>query len=125
MSDISKAEFDVLDAIWQGYPVSAQTIIERLNTKQEWHEKTVKTLLSRLVKKGAVSFEKDKRRYLYTPLLEREAYTRQESESLIQRLFKGRLSPLVAGFAKNNELNEDDIEQLKKVISDWEHEHDK
>ena len=120
--DISNAEFEVLDALWQRYPASANDIIARLNEKKSWHEKTVKTLLNRLVKKNALGFEKRQRSYLYFPLFEREHYTIKESKNLIEKLFSGRLSPLVAGFAKNSDLKKDDIDELKAVIAQWEKE---
>lgn len=120
MSEISHAEFEVLDALWQGYPASAADIIERLNQQKDWHDKTVKTLINRLVKKQAISFEKEQRRYLYTPLLARETYVESQSSSLIERLFSGRVSPLIAGFAKNKNLDKDDIDELKAIISSWE-----
>jgi BlaI family transcriptional regulator, penicillinase repressor len=122
--DISHAEFEVLDALWQEHPATANEIIERLNQKKQWHDKTVKTLLNRLVKKEAINFEKEQRRYLYFPLVEREAYTQSESQSLIERMFSGRVSPLIAGFAKHKNLQKDDIEELKKIISSWEQEND-
>jgi len=124
--DISNAEFEVLEALWKKAPATANDIIYRLNqagkNQKTWHEKTVKTLLNRLVKKDALSFEKQQRHYLYSPLFEREHYTIKESTSLIDRLFSGRISPLVAGFAKQTDLQKDDIEQLKSLIADWEKE---
>ncbi|PKI14105.1 BlaI/MecI/CopY family transcriptional regulator [Colwellia sp. 12G3] len=134
MTEISNAEFEVLEALWQNYPASANDIIAKLNESsdgaddknqdKQWHDKTVKTLLNRLVKKQALSFEKQQRHYLYTPLLEREAYTLKESKSLIERMFSGKVAPLVAGFAKQNDLNKDDINALKSLISDWEKNND-
>ncbi len=124
MIEISKAEFEVLSVIWQQHPLSAAEIVERLNEERQWHEKTVKTLLNRLVKKEALGFEKEQRRYLYYPLIERESYQEQESSSLVQRLFSGKLSPLVAGFAKHNQLEKEDVESLKALISSWEKEND-
>ncbi|ALO33934.1 CopY family transcriptional repressor [Colwellia sp. MT41] len=136
MTEISNAEFEVLAALWQNHPASANDIIAKLNDSandsgsvdknqdKQWHEKTVKTLLNRLVKKQAISFEKQQRHYIYSPLLERETYTQNESKSLIERMFSGKLAPLVAGFAKQNELNKDDISALKSLISDWEKNND-
>jgi predicted transcriptional regulator len=134
MTEISNAEFEVLEALWQNYPASANDIIAKLNEcgqkgntenqEKNWHDKTVKTLLNRLVKKQAISFEKQQRHYLYSPLLEREAYTLKESKSLVERMFSGKLAPLVAGFAKQNELNKEDIVALKSLISDWEKSND-
>jgi predicted transcriptional regulator len=130
MSEISNAEFEVLEALWQKHPASANDIITRLNEcdnseGKQWHDKTVKTLLSRLVKKEAVSFEKQQRHYLYSPLIERESYTQKESTSLIERMFSGKVAPLVAGFAKQNDLNKEDIDALKSLISTWEKDNDK
>ena len=131
MTEISNAEFEVLEALWQKYPASANDIIAKLNehidttnNEKHWHDKTVKTLLNRLVKKQAISFEKQQRHYLYSPLLAREDYTTKESTNLRERMFSGKLAPLVAGFAKKNELNKDDITALKALISDWEKNND-
>jgi len=124
MPDISEAEFAVLDALWQHYPASANELIERLNKDKPWHEKTVKTLLNRLVKKQAIDFDKKQRSYLYSPLIERECYVVKQSQSFIDKLFRGRLSPLVTGFAEQSKLQKDDIDALKAIIAEWEQEHD-
>ena len=121
MTDITTTEFEVLEVLWQKHPASANEIIESLNQAKEWHDKTVKTLLNRLVKKQAIAFDVDQRRYLYYPLIERESYMAKESKSIVERMFSGRVSPLVAGFAKHNQLAKDDIDELKKIISAWEH----
>lgn len=120
MTEISKTEFEVLEAIWQEHPASAQQIIERLNEQKPWHEKTVKTLLNRMVKKEAISFEKVQRSYFYSPLFAREEYTYKESKSLLERMFSGRLSPLVSHFVKSDDLSKDDIDELKALINQWE-----
>jgi BlaI family penicillinase repressor len=122
--EISKAELEVLQAIWQKNPCSASDIIETLGNTRNWHEKTVKTLLSRLVKKGAIDFQQDRRRYLYFPLIERNTYTQKESQSLLDRFFNGKVSPLIASFAKKDGLVKDDITELKKLIAEWEKKHD-
>lgn len=122
--DISNAEFDVLDVIWDAYPATANDVIKRLNERKDWHEKTVKTLLGRLVKKGVLGFEKQQRQYLYSPLIARDEYTKKETESFVSRLFKGKLAPLVAGFANHNDLSKQDVEELKSLIKQWEDQND-
>ena len=123
-TDISKTEFEVLDALWEQYPASANEIILRLNQNKNWHEKTVKTLLSRLVKKQVVGFDKQQRSYLYFPLVERSTYTENESKSLVSRLFGGKVAPLVAGFANSDSLSKDDVDELKSLIKKWEQNND-
>ena len=101
MIELSKAEFAVMEALWQGHPAKASEVVARLSDDTQWHEKTIKTLLGRLVKKQAVSFEKQGRLYSYTPTIGREEYTLKQSKSLIQRFFSGRIAPLVSGFTNS------------------------
>ena len=122
--DISNAEFDVLDALWEDSPATSADVIARLNKHKDWHEKTVKTLLGRLVKKGVLRFEKQQRQYLYYPLIARDEYTKKEANSFIRRLFKGKVAPLVAGFANQNALSQQDVEELKALIEQWEQNND-
>lgn len=122
--EISNAEFEVLDVIWDSFPASASEIIARLEKKKEWHDKTVKTLLSRLVKKEVLGFEKQQRQYLYFPLIEREDYRQSEASHFVGRLFNGKVAPLVTGFASQNALSKQDIDELKALISDWEQDND-
>lgn len=122
--EISNAEFDVLDVIWDDNPVTANEVIERLNQRKNWHEKTVKTLLGRLVKKEVLSFEKQQRQYLYFPLIARDEYTKKETTSFVSRLFKGKITPMVAGFANQNALSKQDVKELKALIEQWEKDND-
>ncbi|MAJ70169.1 MAG: BlaI/MecI/CopY family transcriptional regulator [Alteromonadaceae bacterium TMED7] len=123
-ADISNAEFEVLDVLWDDYPATSSDIVERLNQKKPWHDKTVKTLLSRLVKKGVVDFDKAQRQYLYRPLIAREDYTKKEASSFVSRIFKGKVAPLVAGFANQNSLSQQDVDELKALIKQWEQNND-
>jgi predicted transcriptional regulator len=123
-TDISKTEFEVLDALWKQFPASANEIIQRLNQNKTWHEKTVKTLLSRLVKKQVIDFDKQQRSYLYFPLVERSTYNEKETKSLVSRLFAGKVAPLVAGFANSDSLSKEDVDELKSLIKKWEQDND-
>lgn len=113
---ISEAESLVMDVLWQRHPASAEDIVAALAGRQDWQEATIKTLLNRLLNKGAITADKDGRRYLYSPLLQREQWLSQESESLLGRLFGGRVAPLVAHFSKQRKLSSADIAELKRLI---------
>ncbi|GIU41378.1 BlaI family transcriptional regulator [Shewanella sairae] len=119
MKEISNAELSVLNILWQSSPKSASEVINQLSLSHDWHEKTIKTLLNRLVKKQAIGFEKQGRSYLYSPLIDQTEYQLKESESFIDRLFSGRVAPLVAGFAKQNKLSAQDVEELQQLIDTW------
>lgn len=123
-TDISKAEFEVLDALWEIHPASSSEIIDQLNLSKQWHDKTVKTLLGRLVKKQVISFTKQARSYSYFPLVERKDYNQKASKSLVSRLFGGKVAPLVAGFANEGALSKEDINELKSLIEKWEQDND-
>ncbi|WP_170948922.1 BlaI/MecI/CopY family transcriptional regulator [Arsukibacterium tuosuense] len=122
MIEISNAELSVMQVLWQQQPRSANEVVAALGNEKDWHEKTVKTLLNRLVSKGALGFDKDGRAYLYFPLITEQDYQLQQSRTFVERLFAGRVAPLVAGFASQNKLNADDVQQLKQLIADWEQE---
>lgn len=122
--EISNAEFEVLDVLWDDHPATSNDVVVRLNDKKDWHEKTVKTLLGRLVKKGVLGFEKLQRQYLYYPLIAREDYTKKETTNFVSRLFKGKIAPMVAGFANQNSLSKQDVSELKALIKEWEQKND-
>ncbi|MCR6686325.1 BlaI/MecI/CopY family transcriptional regulator [Pseudoxanthomonas sp.] len=113
---ISEAEATVMEVLWGGSPRSAEEVIAALVADTGWAEPTVKTLLNRLLNKGAISAEKDGRRYLYSPVLRREAWVQQQSEGLLARLFGGRVAPLVAHFSERGKLGAADIAELKRLV---------
>ena len=115
---ISDAEAVVMEVLWGRHPASAEDVVAALAGRAEWAEPTVKTLLNRLLNKGAISAEKDGRRYLYSPVLRREAWVQQQSEGLLARLFGGRVAPLVAHFSERGQLTPADIAELKRLVSE-------
>ena len=113
---ISDAESVVMDVLWKRSPLSADEVVMALSSRQDWQDATVKTLLNRLLNKGAIDAEKDGRRYLYAPVLQREAWVQGESESLLDRVFGGRVAPLVAHFSEHRKLTRKDIADLRKLL---------
>jgi BlaI family transcriptional regulator, penicillinase repressor len=115
---ISEAESVVMQVLWKRSPQAADEVFAALAGRQDWQEATVKTLLNRLLKKGAIVAEREGRRYLYAPLLRREDWLLQESEGLLDRLFGGRLAPMVAHFSERRKLSKKDIAELKKLVQE-------
>ncbi len=116
MIRISEAESHVMQVLWDRAPQTAEDVVRALNRHADWHEKTVKTLLNRLLRKGAIGAERDGRRYLYSPRLERGAWQMQESRSLLDRAFDGRLAPMLAHFSRHEKLSDKDIRELRKLV---------
>jgi BlaI family transcriptional regulator, penicillinase repressor len=115
---ITEAESVVMEVLWRRSPVASEDVVAALESETDWREPTIKTLLNRLLKKKAISAEKVGRRYLYSPVLEREQWLSIESESLIERLFDGRVAPLVAHFSKHRKLSKKDLAELRRLIED-------
>jgi len=116
---ISTAESVVMGALWGRAPLTADEIGSEVAPGQGWSEATVKTLINRLLNKGAIAAERDGRRYLYRPVLDRADYVEAESQGLLDRLFDGRLAPLVSHFSENQKLTAEDVAELKRLIEDF------
>ncbi|OGV49454.1 MAG: transcriptional regulator [Lentisphaerae bacterium GWF2_52_8] len=115
MPKISEAEWEVMTVLWKRQPMAAHEIIKELPAKK-WHPKTVKTLIARLVKKGAVSFKNEGRTYLYRPMIKEKDCVIDESQSFLNRLFGGALAPMVAQFVENKKLSEEEIRELERIL---------
>lgn len=113
---ISEAESHVMEVLWRQAPLSSEQIVAAVQQYSDWHEKTIRTLLNRLLGKGAVEATRDGRRYLYTPLLSRAQWQSQESRNLLDRVFGGRVAPLLAHFSQHEKLSARDIAELRKLI---------
>lgn len=113
---ISDAEYAVMAVLWERAPLTAADVAERVAEERDWTLQTVKTLLSRLMAKDAIAADQDGRRFLYRPLIAREDYVAGESGRLIDRLFGGRISPLVAQLAQQDQLSPDDIAELEALL---------
>jgi predicted transcriptional regulator len=113
---ISDAEHAVMEVLWEESPLTAQDVTERVDPARAWSGATVKTLLGRLLGKGAIRHEVDGRRYLYSPAVAREDYVTGESRKLIDRLFGGKLTPLVAHLAERDELSRQDIAEIEALL---------
>ena len=116
---ISEAELAVMEALWASpAPLTAQEVHDRIGPSREWSDRTVKTMLGRLLAKGVLAHEEDGRRYLYRPAVQRESYVAGESRRLVDRLFGGRAAPLVAHLAEGDGLSPQDIAELEALLKE-------
>lgn len=113
---ISDAEWQVMEVLWDEAPLTAADVVSRLTPDSGWSPATVKTLLGRLLAKGVLAHEEEGRRYLYRPKVLREAYEQGESQRLVDRLFGGRATPLVAHLAQSGQLSAADIAELEALV---------
>ena len=115
---VTDAESIVMDVLWARHPLCADEVVAALADREQWQEPTIKTLLNRLLRKGAIRAEKDGRRYLYAPVLKREDWVLGESQGLLERLFDGRVAPLVAHFSAQRKLSPEDVAELRRLLEE-------
>lgn len=115
---ISESESKVMQVLWEEHPLSAEQIFEALGKTETWQLPTVKTLIGRLVRKGALSATAEGRRFLYHPILSHHDYVSTESRSLLDRLFKGRIAPFVSHFAEHRKLTKRDVAELRRLLDE-------
>jgi predicted transcriptional regulator len=114
---ISEAESQVLEVFWDANdPLSAEEVVVALDNNRDWSAGTIRTFLTRLVKKKALAATADGRRYLYRPLVRREDYVHQQSRHLIDRLFGGRITPFITQFSEREHLSREELEELKRLV---------
>ncbi|HEC02131.1 MAG TPA: BlaI/MecI/CopY family transcriptional regulator [Phycisphaerales bacterium] len=113
---ISESEWMVMRVLWAKSPLAANEVVDRLSGKAKWKPKTVKTLIDRLVKKGAVKFEKEGRRHKYSPAVGRDECIATERKSFVQRVYGRITKPMLASFLEDAKLSADDIRELKEIL---------
>ena len=113
---ISEAESVILEFLWQAGPAAAEDIIAGTGTDQDWKPATVKTLLNRLLTKGAITANKDGRRYIYGAAISRGDFVFERGKGLIDRFFGGRVAPFISHFSEQESLSKEDLKELKKLI---------
>jgi BlaI family penicillinase repressor len=121
---ISVAESQIMQALWRKSPLTPEEIIAAAGPPNGWAAGTVRTLITRLLRKKALLGARKDGVYLYRPLIARADYVQAESQSLLDRLFQGQVAPLVAHFAEARALTAKDIQKLKKLIAELEKDHD-
>ena len=116
MERIGEAEYAVMEVLWKDAPLTANEVADRVPSERDWSIRTVKTMLARLLAKGVLAHEEDGRRYLYRPAVARADYVAQESGRLIDRMFGGRVTPLVAQLAERDRLTQADIAEIEALL---------
>jgi len=113
---ISEAEWEIMRIVWDKNPITSREVNQRLAPEKDWNPKTVGTLLSRLVKKGALKYRAKRTVYYYSPKVSREECIRAETKSLAKRLFDGSAAPMLVHFVESTDLTSEEIKELKRIL---------
>ncbi len=117
LPQISEAEFEVMKIIWKHAPISTNEITEKLMQTTKWRPKTIQTLIKRLVTKGVLSYEKQSRVFVYTPLIEEKEYVGQESHTFLERYYDGDITAMLSAYIEEDKLSESEIDTLRSLLS--------
>ena len=116
LPQISESEFEVMKVIWKHAPISTNEVTEKLTQTTKWNPKTIQTLIKRLVTKGALSYEKQSRVFVYTPLIEEKEYIGQESHSFLKRYYDGDITAMLSAYIEADKLSESEIDTLRSLL---------
>ena len=117
LQKISQAEFEVMKVVWKFAPINTNEITERLLKTTTWSAKTIQALIKRLVTKGALTYEKQGRIFVYTPLVKENEYINQQSNSFLNRFYDGDISAMLSTYLENNQLSETELQHLRSILS--------
>ena len=117
LPQISEAEFEVMKIVWKHAPISTNEITDRLVQATTWSPKTIQTLIKRLVSKGALTYEKQSRVFVYTPLVDEDEYIGQESKSFLNRFYGGNISAMLSAYLDHGRLSDAEISTLRSLLS--------
>ncbi|HDK7155194.1 TPA: BlaI/MecI/CopY family transcriptional regulator [Clostridium botulinum] len=118
MPKISAAEWEVMKLLWKENPLTSEKIINSLTKKMGWSTQTVKTFITRLLKKEAIGFEKVGRAYNYYPLISEDECIKAENQSFLQKVYDGAVGMLFTRFLEEETLSEEEIEELEQILKD-------
>lgn len=117
MNKITEAELEIMKVLWENKEATSLQIIDEISKTTDWNKNTIKTLISRLVEKEAISVDKNKGNlYLYTPNISIDEYKNEENKNFLKKLYNGSINDMLLTFAKSNELTRKDLEELMKLI---------
>ena len=115
---ISDSEWQIMHLVWEREPITTADVVAFLEESKGWHSRTTRTLLDRLVKKGALDQEKDGKRYLYSALVERKDCVRQERQSFVDRVFGGNSAAMILNVVRETKLSDQDIAELERLLKE-------
>jgi BlaI family penicillinase repressor len=113
---ITEAEWTVMNIVWKKHPITSGEVVKALKDTTTWSPKTIKTLLTRLVKRGALTYETRGNAFLFSPAVTEEASIERESETFLARFFGGSLNPMIAYFVDKGKLSQEEVEELKGIL---------
>lgn len=115
---ISDSELEVMKLVWDKNPITSEEVIEELSVKMNWNPQTIKTFITRLVKKEVMAYNRSGRTYYYYPLVSKDEYVKEENRTFLQKIYDGAVDKLFLNFIKNEDMSIEDIDKLQKILEE-------
>jgi len=115
---LTESEWQIMNALWKRYPATARDLMDYLPENVQWAYTTVKTLLTRLVTKKAVSERKRANTSVYEPLISLNKARRSALSALLNQAFDGALGPLLNFIVDDQKLSEKQRRELLQILQE-------
>jgi BlaI family penicillinase repressor len=116
--EITAAEWDVMNVIWDKQSASANEIVFEIQQYKEISEKTIRTLITRLYKKEILTRHKADRIYYYSSNVKEDNIKLKTAKNFLNKLYGGDMKNLVLNFAQHEELSAEEIKELRDILND-------
>ncbi len=117
---LTKAEWQIMNALWKDYPASVRDIMENLDGDIDWAYTTVKTMLDRLAKKGVIKVNKKRNVSMYEPIASQEKTRQAAIKSFVNQAFDGAIGTLMHHIVAEEELSRKEREELMRILKEEE-----
>jgi len=114
---IAESEWRIMQVLWEYGPQTANEVVSALSGKVKWKPRTIKTLISRLVKKGAVKVTEEGYRYRYSAAVDESACVHSETKSFVRRVYQGAMKPALAAFIEDADLSDKEIDDIQNILN--------
>ena len=113
---IADSEWRVMQVLWRRGPQTANDVVSALSCEVKWKPRTIKTLIGRLVKKGAIKVKEEGNRYRYSAAVDESTCVRSETKTFVRRVYKGAMTPVLAAFLEDADLSAEEIDELQEIL---------
>ena len=116
LPQISEAEYEVMKVLWKHAPINTNEVTDMLTKTIGWNPKTVHTLLKRLAQKGAITYQKEGRVFVYTPVVKEDEYLMKANDHFLNQFYNGKISSMVTNYMNSDHMEPDELNELRKLL---------
>ena len=116
--NLTPNEWYVLQCLWEKNPCTGREAVEYLQKAVGWSRSTTLTMLRRMTEKGLIRCSEENGLLVYSPLLDRDAATHQETSSFLSRVYHGSVGMMISALTKQQNLTQAEIDELYAILKE-------